>query len=185
MEYLEGDTLRKTIRSGPQPLPRMLEIMRPVCEAVDAAHKAGVVHRDLKPENVMVLADRTPRVLDFGLAKMTGPIGDNEATIVQSGQSIGIVGTLMYLAPEVLGGKPADPRSDQYSLGVITYELISGAHPFAGANDLAAIVRAHTEQPVPPLRHAPPRVAEAVQRALAKDARERFGSVSEFVGAIG
>jgi predicted Ser/Thr protein kinase len=185
MEYLEGDTLRKTIRSGAQPLPRTLEIMRPVCDAVDTAHKAGVVHRDLKPENVMVLADRTPRVLDFGLAKMTGPIGDDEATMVQSGQSIGIVGTLMYLAPEVLGGKPADARSDQYSLGVITYELISGAHPFAGANDLAAIVRAHTEQPVPPLRHASPRVAEAVQRALAKDARERFGSVAEFVGAIG
>jgi predicted Ser/Thr protein kinase len=185
MEYLEGQTLRKTIELGPQPLERVLEIMRPVCDAVDSAHNAGVIHRDLKPENIMVLSDRTPRVLDFGLAKMTGPIGDHEATVVQSGQSIGIVGTLMYLAPEVLSGKPADARSDQYSLAIITYELLAGHHPFSGANDLASIVRAHTDEIAPPLRHVPPHVSEAIARALSKDAGGRWGSVGEFVRAMG
>ena len=185
MEYLEGHTLRKTINSGPEPLERVREIMRPVCEAVDTAHKAGVIHRDLKPENIMLLSDRTPRVLDFGLAKMTGPIGDDDATIVQSGQSIGVVGTLMYLAPEVLSGKPADARSDQYSLAIIVYELLAGHHPFVEATDLAAIVRAHTESHPTPLRGIPPHVNDALLRALSKDARERWGSVAEFWAGLG
>jgi len=185
MEYLEGQTLRKVIQAGPQPLERVREIMRPVCEAVDTAHKAGVIHRDLKPENVMVLSDRTPRVLDFGLAKMTGPIGDDEATIAQSGQSMGIVGTLMYLAPEVLGGKPADALSDQYSLAIMIYELLAGHHPFADATDLASIVRAHTETPVPPLRHVPLGVNDAILRALSKMPAGRWGSVGEFWEEVG
>ena len=184
MEFLEGQTLRKTIESGAQPLARALEIMRPVCDAVDTAHRAGVIHRDLKPENIMVLNDRSPRVLDFGLAKMTGPIGDHEITVVQSGQSIGIVGTLMYLAPEVLGGKPANERSDQYSLAIIMYELLAGQHPFAGATDLASIVRAHTEEVARPLRNVPPHVSDAIARALSKDAGWRWGSVGEFVTEI-
>src|SRR5207253_7074016 len=87
MEFLEGQTLRRTIGSGPQPVPKMLDLMRPIIDAVDSAHRAGVVHRDLKPENIMIVPDRetealSPRVLDFGLAKMAGPIGDDEATIV-------------------------------------------------------------------------------------------------------
>jgi len=184
MEYLEGQTLRKTILNGPQSLQRVREIMRPVCEAVDAAHKAGVIHRDLKPENIMLLSDETPRVLDFGLAKMTGPIGDDEATIVQSGQSIGIVGTLMYLAPEVLSGKQADAKSDQYSLAIITYELLAGQHPFAGAGDLASIVRAHTEAIPQPLRGIPPSVNDAILHALSKDGRTRWGSVADFWAAV-
>lgn len=192
MEYLEGQTLRKTILSGPQPYPRMLEIMKPVIEAVDAAHRAGVVHRDLKPENIMIVPDLdtkalSPRVLDFGLAKMTGPIRDDEATIVQSGHSIGIVGTLMYLAPEILGGQAAGPQSDQYSLGLIAYELVAGVHPFHEAADLASIVRCHTMTPVPPLgdrADVPVPVAEAIHRALAKEAEDRFESVLQFLAAM-
>jgi predicted Ser/Thr protein kinase len=192
MEYLEGQTLRKTILSGPQSHARMLEIMRPVIEAVEAAHRAGVVHRDLKPENIMIVPDRetdtlSPRVLDFGLAKMTGPIGDDEATIVQSGQSVGIVGTLMYIAPEILGGQSAAVQSDQYSLALIAYELLAGVHPFNEAADLATIVRCHTMTPVPPLRDhvdVPDHVAAAIHRALSKEAEERFESVSQFLAAM-
>ena len=131
----------------------------------------------------------SPRVLDFGLAKMTGPLSENEATLVQSGQSIGIVGTLMYIAPEVLGGQAADARSDQYSLALITYELLTGTHPFGNAADLASIVRNHTQEPPPPIReratHVPPRTADAIHRALSKVAHERFGSVAEFVAEMG
>jgi len=192
MEYLEGQTLRKTIGAGPQPLPKMLGLMRPIIDAVDSAHRAGVVHRDLKPENIMIVADRetdslSPRVLDFGLAKMTGPIGDEEATIVQSGKSVGIVGTLMYIAPEILGGHSASMRSDQYALGLIAYELLTGVHPFGEAGDLASIVRAHTTEPPRPLRELadiPEPVAAAVHRALAKEAEERFDSVADFMAAM-
>jgi hypothetical protein len=192
MEYLEGQTLRKTIGSGPQPVAKMLDLMRPIVDAVDSAHRAGVVHRDLKPENIMIVPDRetellSPRVLDFGLAKMAGPIGDDEATIVQSGHSVGIVGTLMYIAPEILGGQHATARSDQYSLGLIAYELLTGAHPFGESGDLASIVRAHTTEtprPLTDLATVPPPIAAAIHRALAKESEERFGTVAEFMSAM-
>jgi predicted Ser/Thr protein kinase len=192
MEYLEGQTLRRTIGSGPQPLPKMLDLMRPIIDAVDSAHRAGVVHRDLKPENIMIVPDRetdtlSPRVLDFGLAKMTGPIGDDEVTIAQSGHSVGIVGTLMYIAPEILGGHHASAQSDQYSLGLIAYELLTGAHPFGEAGDLASIVRCHTTEaprPLSDLADVPANVASAIHRALAKQAQDRFGTVAEFLTAM-
>ncbi|HEX6161399.1 MAG TPA: protein kinase [Thermoanaerobaculia bacterium] len=194
MEYLDGDTLRKTIAQGPLTLERAMSILRPVGDAIDAAHRVGVVHRDLKPENIMIVRDREsaevePRVLDFGLAKMTGPIGDDEATVVQSGHSAGIVGTLMYMAPEVLSGKQADARADQYSLALIAYELLAGVHPLGTATDLASVVRGHTEEPLTPIRekapHVPEQTAEAIHRALEKDASKRFESVAELIERLG
>ena len=191
MEYLEGETLRKTIMSGRQKITPAMAILRPVGEAIDAAHRAGVVHRDLKPENIMIPRDHTtgimPRVLDFGLAKMSGPIGEDEQTLVQS-HSAGVVGTLMYMAPEVLSGHVADARADQYSLAIIAYELLAGEHPLAGATDLASVVRGHTEEPMIAIRErvadVPQHVSNAIQRALAKKADERFGSVGEFIEAL-
>jgi serine/threonine-protein kinase len=119
---------------------------------------------------------------------MTGPIGDDEATIVQSGHSAGVVGTLMYMAPEVLSGRPADARADQYSLGLIAYELLAGEHPLGTATDLASVVRGHTEVPLAPITerapHVPKAMAAAIHRALSKDAGERFGSVGEFVAQL-
>ena len=189
MEYLDGDTLRKTINAGPQPLEAALSILRPIGEAVDSAHRAGIVHRDLKPENIMLCpAAPQVRVLDFGLAKMSGPIGEDEQTLVQSGHSAGVVGTLLYMAPEVLGGHVADARSDQYSLGVIAWELLAGMHPLGHATDLASVVRGHTDRPMMPIRERVPSVpvpvAEAIGRALAKKPEERFGSVADMIGAM-
>jgi predicted Ser/Thr protein kinase len=191
MEYLDGETLRKTIASGPQPLGAALSILSPVGEAIDAAHKVGVVHRDLKPENIMIVRDHSvlaPRVLDFGLAKMSGPIGEDEATLVQSGHSAGVVGTLMYMAPEVLSGKPAGAHSDQYSLALIAHELLAGEHPFGRATDLASVVRGHTEQAIVPIGEVvpgvPAHVSAAIQRALEKKGDDRFPSVGEFVEAM-
>jgi serine/threonine protein kinase len=192
MEYLDGDTLRRTIESGPQPLPAALQILSPVGQAIDAAHRAGVVHRDLKPENIMIVREQhsapAPRVLDFGLAKMAVPLGEDEATMVQSGHSAGVVGTLMYMAPEVLSGHVADARADQYSLALIAYELLAGEHPFGTATDLASVVRGHTETPVIPIRervHVPRSVSDAIGRALSKKAEERFATVGDFVEALG
>ena len=191
MEYLDGDTLRRTITSGPQSHGATMNILGPVGEAIDAAHKAGVVHRDLKPENIMLVRDHsalTPRVLDFGLAKMSGQIGEDEQTLVQSGHSAGVVGTLMYMAPEVLSGRAADAKSDQYSLALIAYELLVGEHPLGRATDLASVVRGHTETPIVPVHDLvhdiPQHVSDAIQRALSKRAEERFGSVGEFIDAM-
>jgi hypothetical protein len=191
MEHLDGDTLRKTITSGAQPLDRALALLRPVGDAVDAAHRAGVIHRDLKPENIMIVREHdermTPRVLDFGLAKLTGPIGENDATQVQSGQSAGIVGTLMYMAPEVLSGQLAEPRSDQYSLAIIAYEMLAGEHPLGMATDLASVVRGHTDLPMMSIAdraRVPRGVAEAIDKALSKKPADRFESVGEFVAQL-
>ena len=191
MEHLDGETLRRTIMSGPQTLENALALLRPVGDAVDAAHRAGVIHRDLKPENIMIVQGHdsraTPRVLDFGLAKLTGPIGENDATQVQSGQSAGIVGTLMYMAPEVLSGHVADPRADQYSLAIIAYELLAGEHPLGMATDLASVVRGHTDLPMVPIAdrvRVPRNVATAIDRALSKKPADRYESVGEFVGSL-
>jgi serine/threonine protein kinase len=193
MEYLDGETLRKLIGTGPQSLEATMAILRPVGAAIDAAHGAGIVHRDLKPENIMIVRDSgslpAPRVLDFGLAKMSNPIGEDEVTFVQSGHSAGVVGTLMYMAPEVLSGQNADPRSDQYSLALIAYELLAGEHPLGHATDLASVVRGHTDIPMIPITErvssAPLHVADALQRALAKKADERYRNVGEFITALG
>jgi serine/threonine-protein kinase len=170
----------------------LLRIFARVCEAVAFAHANGVVHRDLKPENIMLISDHerlAPRVLDFGLAKLTVPIGEDDATLAQSNHSMGVVGTLMYMAPEILTGHAAEPRSDQYSLALIAYELLAGEHPLAGATDLASVVRGHTEAPIVPIRKrapdVPAHVEEALTRALAKRAEDRFESVTELISAIG
>jgi predicted Ser/Thr protein kinase len=192
MEYLDGDTLRKTIMGGPQPVDGALALLRPVGDAIDAAHRAGIIHRDLKPENIMIVKDHeartSPRVLDFGLAKMTTPIGEDDATLVQSGHSAGVVGTLMYMAPEVLSGHVADARADQYSLALIAYEMLAGEHPLGLATDLASVVRGHTDLPMTPIGErvrVPRELGDAIDRALAKKPAERFGSVGEFVSAFG
>jgi serine/threonine-protein kinase len=150
-----------------------------------------VIHRDLKPENIMIVREHdarmTPRVLDFGLAKLTGPIGENDATQVQSGQSAGIVGTLMYMAPEVLSGHIADARADQYSLAIIAYEMLAGEHPLGMATDLASVVRGHTDLPMTPIAErarVPRNVASAIDRALSKKPADRFESVGEFVASL-
>ena len=191
MEHLDGETLRKTIMSGAMPIEAALQILKPVGDAIDAAHRAGVVHRDLKPENIMIVREhddeRTPRVLDFGLAKLSGPIGTDDATVLQSGHSAGVVGTLMYMAPEVLSGHVADARSDQYSLAIIAYELFAGAHPLGNATDLASVVRGHTEASLTPIAEridVPAAVGAALDRALSKDPALRFASVREFVAAL-
>jgi hypothetical protein len=192
MEYLDGDTLRKTINEGPKPFDEAIEILFPVGDAIDAAHRVGVIHRDLKPENIMIVRAHgtasAARVLDFGLAKMTTQIGEDEATVVQSGHSAGVVGTLMYMAPEVLSGHAADAKSDQYSLGLIAYELLAGEHPLGGATDLASVVRGHTDTPMTPLRErmrsVPAQAGAAIDRALAKSPADRFATVGELVEAI-
>ncbi len=180
-ELVDGQTVRELIASGPLPASYALDLAIQAAEGIAKAHEAGIVHRDIKPENLMVTRDGFVKILDFGLAKLLrsdSEAGDAGAPALSSVTAAGmIVGTAGYLSPEQLRGAPADGRSDVFALGIVLYEMISGGNPFhrgTAADTFSAILR---DQP-PPLADcapdAPPDLAEAVARALAKKPEDRF-----------
>ncbi len=138
MELVEGQSLDHLLLGGGLPIPRLLDIGIALADALAAAHDKGVVHRDLKPGNVMLTGEGRVKVLDFGLAKLSGPDSDPSATqaatmaspLSTSGQ---VMGTAPYMAPEQIRGEPVDARTDLFALGVVLYELAAGRRPFAGA----------------------------------------------------
>ena len=154
MEYLEGETLEDRLRRGALPLEEVATIGSQIAEAIDAAHRHGVIHRDLKPGNVMLTRDGA-KVLDFGLAKgvvRAGPaVGDTQTpTVTQPLTGEGsILGTLQYMAPEQLEGKEADERSDIWGLGAVLYEMVTGARPFAGESQVRLMAAIMTSEPEP------------------------------------
>jgi serine/threonine-protein kinase len=186
MEYLDGKTLKELIRDeGPLPLPRVVEILRQVGGALDAAHSEGVVHRDLKSENIMLLSSSGSdyaKVLDFGIAKIKEAEGayDPELTAPDL-----VIGTPQYMSPEQCSQSPdIDARSDIYSLGVILYEMLVGHVPFTGPSPTAIMLK-HLQQPAPSVlderSDVPPVVGQVVARALEKRPEDRYGKVSELV----
>jgi len=147
LEYLEGQTLSDRIKKGPIPLYDALGIAYEIADALDKAHRQGLIHRDLKPSNI-ILTSGGAKLLDFGLAKFQfsgGPvegISDITQTTPLTGSGT-IVGTIQYMSPEQLEGTEADARSDIFAFGAILYEMISGKRPFEGksqANLIAAII---------------------------------------------
>lgn len=173
MEYVEGETLRDLLeRSGQLEIGAFVRLAGQILEAVDAAHRAGVTHRDLKPENIM-LCGQGVKVMDFGLATASGT-----ARITLSGDT---VGTPRYLAPEQFT-KGAESHSDQYSLGVVFYEMLTGVTPFQGDHPLAVLMLHINEPPPRPsaLRADLPEALEYILlQMLAKDPRERFRNLLE------
>ncbi len=169
MEYLKGPTLAQCLRDGPLPVERALEVLAPICAAVEAGHRRGVIHRDLKPANIILTASDDGRevvkVLDFGLARFdaAGP------RLTGSGA---IVGTAQYMSPEQARGEEAQPASDVFTLGVLLYEMVTGVAPFLGKTPLltALAVSKGTYRPagevVPEI---PGRLASAIDRALEVD----------------
>jgi eukaryotic-like serine/threonine-protein kinase len=196
MEFVEGETLRALLSDRPMPVRRQLEIAGQLADGLAKAHAAGIVHRDLKPENVMVTRDRFVKILDFGLAKLLteDPFGRGEGTpdsglvtqvpVPPSPQTTAgvILGTAAYMSPEQARGRQVDYRSDQFSLGVILYEMATGQHPFRRESHVHTLAAILDDQPVPVAGRNPALPAPLcwiVERCLAKEPGERYASTSD------
>ncbi|HEY1434796.1 MAG TPA: protein kinase, partial [Thermoanaerobaculia bacterium] len=186
MELIEGGTLKDLTASGPVPTRKLLELATQVAEGLSAAHAAGIVHRDLKPANVMISKHGYAKILDFGLAKLVTPESDEVSglqTAAGDATRPGMVmGTVGYMSPEQAAGRPTDFRSDQFSFGSILYEMATGKRAFergTTAETLTAIIREEPE-PVSQLNaRIPAPVRWLVERCLAKDPEDRFGTTKD------
>ncbi len=191
MEYVQGRSVADVLeKDGPMPPMRVRKILEQVTGSLEEAHGLGIVHRDLKPDNV-VLCDKAGQkdwveVLDFGIAKRSTEEDTQEKKLTQQGM---VLGTPPYMSPEQFTGKPIDKRSDIYSLGVMSYEMLTGRLPFSG-NTAWEWATAHmTAQPIsldatPQGANIPPAMKAAISRALEKDPDARWANVTDFYHAF-
>jgi eukaryotic-like serine/threonine-protein kinase len=181
MECVEGETLARRLEKGSLPLEQALKLGAQIADALDKAHRSGVVHRDLKPGNIM-LTPSGAKLLDFGLAKAVAPLtslatltaAKHEAPVTEQGT---IVGTFQYMSPEQIEGKELDGRSDIFSLGAVLYEMVTGKRAFEGKNQLSVASAILEREPAPisvtkPL--TPPSLEHVIRRCLAKDPEHRW-----------
>jgi len=176
LAYVDGESLSDYARKHGADLAQTLEVSLQVARGLKHAHELGIVHRDLKPSNILVDTSGRARILDFGLAKIRG-----YSKLTQTGST---VGTIAYAAPEVAEGGEADVRSDIFSYGVMLYELVAGALPFAGDHEAAIVYAILHEQPRPLTEHrpdTPDALQSIVDRCLAKVPAERYTSCAELV----
>jgi eukaryotic-like serine/threonine-protein kinase len=180
-EHVAGENLKAVIQQeGPLPVDRALSLACQIGTALAFAHELGIVHRDVKPHNVLVDAAGTAKVTDFGIARAL----DADEALTATGT---VLGTGQYLSPEQANGERGDERSDQYSLGVVTYELLTGEPPYSG-DSLMAVAMRHVRDPVPSVRSKRPEVPERVDaivaRAMAKRPEDRFPSMEALTSAL-
>jgi eukaryotic-like serine/threonine-protein kinase len=186
MEFVEGRPLKSIVPRDGMALQTAIRYGIQIAEALAHAHERGIVHRDLKTANIVITVGGQAKVLDFGLAKRFSAAELEEATRSQKSltEAGAIVGTLPYMAPEALRGEGADARTDVWALGVVLYEMLSGALPFHGQTEYAlssAIVR---EPPAPLPQHVPPGLRAIVQRCLAKEPGQRYQRAAEARSAL-
>lgn len=177
MELLEGGSLGDLLRKGPVAIPRAIEIAIGVCDGLQAAHLQSVIHRDLKPDNVLFDLNGVPKLVDFGLARLS----DSQT------RTGGFTGTPFYMSPEQADGRDPSVRSDLYSLGVLLFELFTGRRPFV-AESLVRLITLHLSEPPPALRslrpEVPPQIEELVLRCLRKDPAARPASAGEVASTL-
>ena len=181
MECLEGETLAKRLEKGSLPVDQVLKFGAQMADALDKAHRSGVVHRDLKPGNI-ILTPTGAKLLDFGLAKPSSPLASGAtltAIAVQSPvtEQGTIVGTFQYMSPEQIEGKELDGRSDIFSLGAVIYEMLTGQRAFQGKSQLSVASSILEKDPAPISSvkpTTPPALDHVIRRCLAKDPEERW-----------
>jgi len=176
MAYVEGKSLRKSLESGPLELDEALRIATQVAEGLQIAHKKGIIHRDIKSANIMVTEDNQAKIMDFGLARMTGG-----TLITQEGTAMG---TIAYMSPEQAQGEEVDHRTDIWSFGVVLYELFTGQLPFKGEQDQAVVYSILNRKPKPlaELRsEIPVSIGQVVDKALEKNPDERYQQIDELL----
>jgi eukaryotic-like serine/threonine-protein kinase len=196
MEWVEGRTLRDALIEGPLSIRDALSISKQIAEGLAEAHAKGIVHRDLKPENVMLTSGGRTKILDFGLARQN--VGDSlesagskvETLTVPPGEPTvegTILGTVGYMSPEQASGRPVDFRSDQFSFGLIVYEMLARRRAFQRPTAVQTLSAIISEEPVPlsSIRHEiPPALQNFVARCLSKRIEDRFASTRELVVAL-
>jgi serine/threonine protein kinase len=179
MEFVEGESLRSVLsRFGGLPQRKALDLTLQICSGLKEAHAQGIVHRDLKPENIMVDANGNVKIMDFGIARSM------EAVTRMTGS---MVGTPQYMAPEQVAGKPVDYRTDIYSLGLILYEMFTGAPAFEADNPVAVALKHMREEAVPPHQvdpAIPAYIERAILKCLLKEPANRFQSIAQLEDAL-
>ena len=179
-ELVPGESLRALIGKAPLPVRKVVDIAAQIASGLAAAHAAGIVHRDLKPENAIVTPDGTVKVLDFGVARMQPkPRAGNETMTIAQTLAGSVVGTAAYMSPEQARAEEVDHRSDQFSLGLVLYELLSGKQAFVRPSAIQTMSAIVEDDPPPLDRPVPPQLRWILERCLAKEREGRYESTRD------